>query len=109
MRCSLIDGTKRGISITMETTIDKAGRLVVPKAVREASRLRPGTRVRFRVRDGCIVIEPVPLDVSLERHGSAVVAVLREGQPALTAAEVEKTTAGLRSGAASASGTHGAG
>ena len=35
----------------METTIDKAGRLVLPKAVREASRLYPGTRVRFRVRD----------------------------------------------------------
>jgi len=105
----LIDGTRHGIVIAMETTIDKAGRLVVPKAVREASRLRPGTRVRFRVRDGCIEIEPVPLDVSLERHGSTVVAVPREGQPVLTAAEVEKTTAGLRSGAPSASGTQGAG
>ncbi|MDE2793675.1 MAG: AbrB/MazE/SpoVT family DNA-binding domain-containing protein [Gemmatimonadota bacterium] len=82
----------------MKTTIDKAGRLVVPKAVREATRLRPGTQVRFRVRDGRIEIEPVPLDVSLERHGSTVVAVPRDGQPALTAAEVEETTIRLRSG-----------
>ena len=88
----------------METTIDKAGRLVVPKAVREASRLRPGTRVRFRVLSGRIEIEPIPLDVSLERHGSVVVAVPRPGRPTLTAAEVEDTTADLRSGASAASG-----
>ena len=87
----------------METTIDKAGRLVVPKAVREASRLRPGTRVRFRVADGRIEIEPVPLDVSLERRGSIVVAVPREGRSVLTAAEVEETTADLRSGSLSES------
>ena len=78
---------------TMETTIDKAGRLVVPKAVREASRLRPGTRVRFRVMDGRIEIEPVPLDVSLERRGCIVVAVPREGRPVLTA---DETTTNLR-------------
>ena len=87
--------------IAMETTIDKAGRLVVPKAVREASRLRPGTRVRFRVSDGRIEIEPVPLDVSLERRGSVVVAVPREGRPVLTAAEVEETTGNLRTRASS--------
>ena len=48
-----------------------------------------------------IEIAPVPLVVSLERHASAVVAVPREGLPVLTAAEVEETTAGLRSGDAS--------
>ena len=82
----------------MKTTIDQAGRVVVPKAVREATRLRPGTQVRFRVRDGRIEIEPVPLDVSLERRGSIVVVVPRDGQSALTAAEVEETTSRLRSG-----------
>ena len=101
--CPLIDGTRNTIITTMTTTIDKAGRLVVPKAVREASGLRPGTHVRFLVRDGRIEIEPVPLDVSLERHGSTVVAVPREGRPVLTAAEVEETTTSLRSGASSAS------
>ena len=89
--------------ITMETTIDKAGRVVVPKAIREASRLRPGTRVRFRVADGRIEIEPVPLDVSLERRGSVVVAVPREGRPVLTAEEVDETTTNLRTRASSAS------
>lgn len=85
----------------METTIDKAGRLVVPKAARDAIRLRAGTRVRFRVRYGRIEIEPVPLDVSLERHGSILVAVPREGRSVLKAAEVDETTASLRSRAAS--------
>lgn len=94
---------KNGISVAMETTMDRAGRLVVPKAVREASRLAPGTRLRFRVRDGRIEIEPVPLEVSLERRGSVVVAVPRKGQAVLTAAEVEETTADLR--AAGTSGT----
>lgn len=56
-----------------------------------------------------IEIEPVPLEVSLERHGSALVAVPREHRPALTAAEVEEVIAGLRSGAPSASGTQGTG
>ena len=87
----------------MNTTIDKAGRLVVPKSVREASGLRPGTRVRFRVRTGRIEIEPVPLDVSLEPRASVVVAVPREGRPVLTAAEVERTTGDLRSGTSSPS------
>ena len=87
----------------METTIDKAGRLVVPKAVREASRLRPGTRVRFRVRAGRIEIEPVPLDVTLEPRGSTVVAVPRGDRPVLTAAEVEKTTSDIRASASPAS------
>lgn len=99
----LTDGTSNGMIITMKTTIDKAGRLVVPKAVREASQLRPGTRVRFRVADGRIEIEPVPLDVSLERRGSVVVAVPREGRPVLTAAEVEETTTNLRTRSSSTS------
>lgn len=97
------NGTENAIISAMNTTIDKAGRLVVPKAVREASGLRPGTRVRFRVRAGRIEIEPAPLDVSLERRGSTVVAVPRGQRPVLTAAEVDKTTSDVRSGASSAS------
>ena len=45
-----------------------------------------------------IETEPVPQDVSLERRGSTVVAVPREGRPALTAVEVEETIAQLRPG-----------
>ena len=82
----------------MITTIDKAGRLVVPKAVRDAAHLYPGTRVQFRVEAGRVEIEPVPMAVTLERHGSLVVAVPQSGQSVLRASEVAETTARLRAG-----------
>ena len=87
----------------MITTIDKAGRLVVPKAVRDAAHLHPGTRVRFRVEAGRVEIESVPLAVKLERHGSLVVAVPQLEQPVLKASEVAETTTRLRAGKSSTS------
>ncbi len=80
----------------MKTTIDKAGRLVVPKAIREAAHLEPGTEVELRVVAGRVEIEPAPLDVDLERRGNLVVAVPRQSQPTLTASDVEETIAALR-------------
>ena len=80
----------------MNATIDKAGRLVVPKAIRDAARLEPGTRVRFRVVSGRIEIEPVPLAVALEQEGNFVVAVPRRSPPALKASVVEDTTEAVR-------------
>ena len=82
----------------MITTIDRAGRLVVPKAIRDAAHLYPGTRVRFRVEAGRVAIESVPMAVTLERHGSLVVAVPQSEQSVLKASEVAETTARLRAG-----------
>jgi len=45
--------------------MDRAGRIVVPKPIREAANLRPGTEVEFRVQGGHVKIEPVPLLVAL--------------------------------------------
>ena len=81
----------------MEATIDRAGRLVVPKSIREAAHLQPGTRVRFQLVDGCVQIEPVPLAVTLERSGGMVVAVPSSEAPALTAESVDETLAVVRS------------
>lgn len=72
----------------MNATIDQAGRLVVPKPIREAAHLSPGTRVRFRVMEGRVEIEPVPMRVALERSGSLVVAVPQKEPPALTESQV---------------------
>lgn len=82
----------------MGSTIDRAGRIVVPKAIREAANLRPGTEVEFRVQGGHVEIEPVPLAVTLQRRGSLVVAVPETDQPVMRAADVNKTIAQLRSG-----------
>ncbi len=82
----------------MRSTIDRAGRVVVPKPIREAANLRPGTEVEFRVQGGHVEIEPVPLAVSLQRRGSLVVAVPEADQPVMRAADVDETLAQLRDG-----------
>ncbi len=81
----------------MVTTIDKAGRIVIPKAIRVAARLEPGATVELRVVSGRVEIEPAPLKVRLEQHGPLVVAVPRQQQPILKQSTVEDTTAEVRS------------
>ena len=76
--------------------MDSAGRVVVPKAIREAAGLRPGTRVRFRLEPTGALIEPKPLSVSFERRGTVVVAVPRTPVPALSVDEVAKTIDEIR-------------
>ena len=81
----------------MNSTIDRAGRLVVPKPIREAAQLRPGTRVQFRLTEGRVEIEPLPMAVRLERSGSLVVAVPVEGQPPLLSqSDVAEAVAAVR-------------
>ena len=82
----------------MRATIDRAGRIVVPKAIRDAANLRTGTEVQFRVQGGHVEIEPVPLTVTLQRRGSLVVAVPQANQPVMRTADVDKTIAELRNG-----------
>ena len=59
----------------MRTTIDSAGRLVVPKAMREAMRLEPGRAVDIVFTDGRLEIELAPAKVHVERRGSLPVLV----------------------------------
>ena len=81
----------------MDATIDRNGRVVVPKSIREAAHLQPGTRVRFQLVDGYVQIEPLPLGVALERSSGMVVAVPEGRVPALTAESVDETLAVVRS------------
>jgi AbrB family looped-hinge helix DNA binding protein len=80
----------------MRTTIDAAGRLVIPQAIRREVGLGPGAEVDVRLVDGRIEIEPAPAPVRLERRGRLVVAVTPEELGTLSAAVVEKTRADLR-------------
>lgn len=77
----------------MKTTIDAAGRLVIPKEIRKQAGLTPGTPLEVRFRDGVVEIEPVPLKVGLVREGRFLVAVPLEdvSVPVLTSEEVEAT------------------
>lgn len=79
----------------MRTTIDSAGRLVIPLQVRQSAGLRPGMPLEVRCRDGRVEIEPAPLDVRLVRRGRFVVAVPAEEIQPLTAEMVEETRESL--------------
>ena len=75
----------------MKTTIDAAGRLVIPRALRHEAGLRPGTRLEVRFEDGRIEIEPAPLPVKLVRRGRLLVAVPEARLKPLKTEVVEKT------------------
>lgn len=73
----------------MRTTIDRAGRVVIPKPVRDATGLRPGQEVEIREREGLIEIEPVGKRMTLvERDGFLAAEVEGEAPPPLTVEEV---------------------
>ena len=80
----------------MKTTIDAAGRLVIPKDIRQQAGLRPGMPLDVRLREGRIEIEPAPLKVKLEKRGRLLVAVPREPVRPLTHEAVEETRRKLR-------------
>jgi AbrB family looped-hinge helix DNA binding protein len=65
----------------MQTTIDSAGRIVIPRGIREAAGLEPGTSVEVRVVDGVVSIEPAHSEVRIVRRGRLKVA-MKEGKAA---------------------------
>ena len=74
----------------MTTTIDQAGRLVLPKAARDRARLVPGMPLDVRVVDGRIEIEPAPARVTVEKRGGFWVAQPAGAVPVLTHDVVER-------------------
>jgi AbrB family looped-hinge helix DNA binding protein len=73
----------------MKTTIDRAGRLVIPKSIREVAGLKPGSALEIAYRDGKIEIEPKLPKVHLAQKGSVFVAT-SSSAPKLTAEEVNE-------------------
>ncbi len=60
----------------MKTTIDSAGRVVIPRDIRHAVGLEPGAVVEVEARDGSVSIEPAAASVKIVRRGRLRVAVL---------------------------------
>jgi AbrB family looped-hinge helix DNA binding protein len=80
----------------MKTGIDAAGRVVVPKSLRDELGLRPGLALDIRAADGALVIEPLPTPVKLVRRSKRVVAVPQVRLPALTQDDVRAVLEGSR-------------
>lgn len=80
----------------MITTMDSAGRVVLPKAARDRAELRPGAEIEVRVVDGRIELEPAAARVTIEKQGGFWVATPAESVPVLTQDEVEATVDAVR-------------
>jgi AbrB family looped-hinge helix DNA binding protein len=79
----------------MKTTIDAAGRLVIPKEIRRKAGLQPGMPLEVRWQDGHIEIEPATTPIRLVRRGRLLVAVPDSDIEPLRAATVEETREAL--------------
>ena len=73
--------------------IDKAGRVLLPKPLRERFNLLPGDKLRLSVEGNEIKLEPAESGGSLVRKGSALVFTGEFVEP-LTTATVEKLIGG---------------
>jgi AbrB family looped-hinge helix DNA binding protein len=80
----------------MKTTIDAAGRIVVPKPLRLALGLRPGQPLEIRAGDGRLEIDVTPTPMRLKKRGKGVVAVPEAKLPVLTAEQVRDTLERVR-------------
>lgn len=75
----------------MLTTIDSAGRVVVPKAIREVLGLHGGREIEINLVDEKVEIEVPPTPMRLESADHGAVAVADRQMPALKAETVRAT------------------
>ena len=80
----------------MRTTIDSAGRIVVPKAIRDKLALHGGQELDVTSRDGRIEIEVPPTAMRLEDRDGVTVAVTDRPMPPLTHELVRETLERVR-------------
>jgi AbrB family looped-hinge helix DNA binding protein len=80
----------------MRTTIDAAGRIVVPKAIREAMGLRARQEVDIVFTDGRIEIELPAATFRIEKKGKVGVIVPDQDMPELTDEMIRDTLESIR-------------
>ena len=80
----------------MKTTIDSAGRIVVPKALRDALGLRPNQSLEIRAGDGRLEIEIAVTPMQLRKRGKGMIAIPDGELPVLTGDLVRETLERVR-------------
>ena len=88
---NLIGAPRNWYNSAMRITIDRAGRVVVPKRLRDALGLRGGEELEITLRDGSLEIAPAATPVRLVKRGNWTVAVADRDMPRLTAEQVRET------------------
>lgn len=84
------------VDLCLRTTIDAAGRIVLPKAVRDKLGLGAGAELEVTVVDRRIELDVPDTPRRLEEHEHAVVAVADREMPGLTTDAVRDTLERLR-------------
>lgn len=80
-----------GSNESMRASLDAAGRIVVPKALRQVLGLRAGQPLEIRARDGRLEVDIAPTPVRLKKRGKGSVAVPEWELPPLSAEQVRET------------------
>ena len=73
-----------------------AGRIVIPKQVRDAAGLEAGAPVEVRLEDGVVTIERAEQPMGLERRGPFLVIVRAGEEPVLTVDDVNRVVREIR-------------
>jgi AbrB family looped-hinge helix DNA binding protein len=77
---------------TITISIDRVGRLVIPKEIRDEAGIEPGMPLEVRCREGRIEIEPRRRPIRIVKKGRLQVAEPVETGEPLTRSLVQKTT-----------------
>ena len=72
----------------MKTTIDRAGRVVIPKTLRERAGLQPGSELDINLRDGVLEIAPPPPQGRVVREGDLLVWESAPGTPPIAPEDI---------------------
>lgn len=80
----------------MKTTIDTAGRVVIPKPIRDQAGIAGGTALEIRFRDGRVEIEPPASDIKVKMVNGVPVLTAAKGAGKLSARETEAVLQKIR-------------
>ena len=80
----------------MRSTIDQAGRVVIPRQIREELGWEGGEEIDIVLADGSVSISPVMTKMNLVETDDGVVAVPETELPQLTADVVQRTQDSIR-------------